>query len=757
MRDRLLFRPIAILALPVALMAVGWIGWAERTLGAPQGAERTLGAPQGAEGEVHWAFQPPRSVEVPLSTGNRVDHFLPRNGIDLFISRKLRQQGLSPAPQANRRVLMRRVYFDLIGLPPTPSEVDAFLANSSSRAYEELVDRLLADPRYGERWARHWLDLARYADTAGYEGDPERPHVWRYRDYVIDAMNDDKPYDLFIKEQIAGDEFHEHLGAGELPLTDPEKVVALGFLRMAPFTEPRGDETRHELLSEMTATVGSVFLGITLDCAKCHDHKYDPIPAKDFYRMKAFFETVQIPPPLRGDIMQLGGSMAAEFYRPGEKEWADTKRAKCEHDLKPAEEEFATLQKALQEKLTAALDRDEPVELKEVKTSVEDEANKTVSVEEKRRFGDLSRTIFILKNKLRRLQPVATSLTHSLGPPYGPSVPASYVMLRGEWNHRGEVVEPGFLSCITGDQQPARIRLDPFKRYPTRSRRMALAEWITSSDNPLTSRVMVNRIWQHHFGRGIVGTPSDFGDAGERPTHPELLDWLALRFVDQKWSIKAMHRLILTSSTYRQSSQKEDSRAVQIDPENELLWRFRRQRLEAEVIRDSILAVSGRLNHAWGGLPVFPPLPEGLDESQKVYGVNTWETSHDAEGLRRSIYIFQRRAMNMPMMDTFDALVSNTSCAQRRNSITPLQSLSLYNGEFANTEANYFANRIRNSSSEDPEDQIDLAFQIALSRSPTAAELEKVQALVGSAEPHEDSLLSLCRILLNVNEFVYID
>lgn len=710
--------------------------------------ELTRGVVRGSEREVHWAYRAPQAEEPPLSQANGIDH---------FILNKLQQQSLAPAPEADRRVLMRRVYFDLVGLPPTPEEVEAFLADSSPKAYEELVDRLLADSRYGERWARHWLDLARYADTAGYEGDPERPHAWRYREYVIDALNNDKPYDLFVKEQIAGDEFHEHSRPTALPLPDPEKVVAVGFLRMAPFTEPRGDESRHELLSEMTATVGSVFLGMTLECAKCHDHKYDPIPAKDFYRMKAFFATVQIPPPVPEDIMQLGGPTPAEFYRPGEKEWADTLRAKYEQDLKAQEEELAQLKNTLQKQLTAALKRDNPVDLKEVDQAIDDQANKIFSAEDKRRFNQLRRHIFVLKNHVRRVQPVALSLTHSIGPPYGPVVPASYVSLRGQWDIRGEMVEPGFLSAITGNQEPAKIRLDPFKRYPTRSRRMALARWIASPENPLTARVMVNRIWQHHFGRGIVTTPSDFGKGGQRPTHPKLLDWLALSFVDSKWSIKAMHRLMLTSSTYRQSSQREDSRAAEVDPENKLLWRFPRQRLEAEVIRDSILAVSGRLNPEHGGLPIFPPLPEGLDKSQKVYGVNTWETSQGSEGRKRSVYIFQRRALNMPMMDVFDALVSNTSCAQRRTSVTPVQSLSLYNGEFTNTEALYFAKRVRESSGKQPAQQIQRAFQIALSRPPTAAEIDQVQAWFQSTESGDESLVGLCRILLNTNEFIYID
>ncbi len=279
-------------------------------------AENSLRA--DADPTAEWPFYPP----VPVDSPNVQRGEWPRNGIDHFVLAKLEEKGLRPAPDASRRTLVRRLYFDLIGLPPDPEDVDKFVRDSDPDAYERLVDRLLADARHGERWARFWLDLARYADTAGYEGDPDLPHAWRYRDYVIDAFNNDKPYDLFVKEQIAGDEFAKIMGAGDLPAVKPERMVALTFLRLAPFTEPRGDETRHELLSEMTSTVSSVFLGLTVGCAKCHNHKYDKIPQKDFYRMKAFFSTVQILRPEPGDGFQIGGAIPAAFYRPGEKEWA---------------------------------------------------------------------------------------------------------------------------------------------------------------------------------------------------------------------------------------------------------------------------------------------------------------------------------------------------------------------------------------------------------------------------------------------------
>lgn len=718
----------------------------------------------------YWAFvkpapQAPPAVKRPGWV---------KNNIDAFILSRLEAQGLAPAPEADRRVLIRRLFFDLIGLPPTPQEVKAFVESPSPKAYEELVERLLADKRYGERWGRHWLDLARYADTNGYEGDPEFTHAWRYRDYVIDAFNNDKPYDEFIKEQIAGDEMAPVTSAGPLPAPEPEKVVALTFLRLAPFTEPRGEESRDLLLSEMTSTVSSVFLGLTVGCAKCHDHKYDLVPAKDFYRMKAFFATVQIEPARMGDVQQLGGPLRAEFYRPGEKEWADKARAGFQDELNAVEVEFVALQKPLLEKLTALRKGENPkadgppqveLTLKDLRKEINDEGDNSAGFQkkepvfsqvEKQQFQKFEERVRRLKNKIERLEPVAMSLRHSDGPPYGPSVPTTHVLIRGEYDRPGEPVEPGFLSSITGNSDPAVIEIDRYKRHPTRGRRLALANWIASPENPLTARVMVNRLWQHHFGRGIVETPSDFGKNGSPPTHPELLDWLATRLVDEKWSVKAMHRLILNSSTYRQSSKEIDSKALQTDPDNRLLWRFNQLRLEGEVIRDSVLAVSGRLNPEQSGPPVFPPLPKGLDEAQKVQGINTWETSNGTDGRKRSVYVFQRRSLNLPLLETFDATVFNASCDRRRTSITALQPLSMYNGDFVNLEARHFSEVLRKSDS-NLDEQIQRAFRLALARSPSATEVEQVRTFFDSIGSKEKALVGLCRILLNSNEFIYVD
>jgi len=707
----------------------------------------------------YWAFIKPSKPAPPAVS----DTVWPRNTIDEFVLAKLDEKRLKPSPAASMRTLIRRVYFDLIGLPPTPEEVKAFLDDPAPGAYEKLVDRLLADTRYGERWGRHWLDLARYADTNGYEGDPEWPHAWRYRDYVIDAFNNDKPYDEFIKEQIAGDEFFVINQAVPAPPPEPEKAVALSFLRLAPFNRtPVSAENRDSLLSEMTSTVGAVFLGLTVGCAKCHDHKYDSISSRDFYRMKAFFSTVQIE-----NTGRAGGYEPAQFYRPGENKWAAEKREGYEKELKTTEEEFDAFKKRALAKLNELRRKNAPqtedatdkdleaaVNVESNNTASLDKKNEILTIEERQGFLRIAEQISRLKKRIERVEPKAMGLRDADGPPMGPEVPTSYVLIRGEYDHPGDPVEPGFLSAVTGNPEPAVLELDRYKMFPTRGRRMTLAKWIASPNNPLTARVMVNRIWQHHFGRGIVGTPSDFGRNGTPPTHPELLDWLATRFVEEKWSIKAMHRLILTSATYRQSAMTVDSKASQIDPENRLLWHFNRLRLEGEMIRDSVLAVSGRLNPARGGPPVYPPLPAGLDE--KIQNIDTWETSTSDDSRRRSIYIFQRRAQYVPFLETFDAPVLNSSCDRRRNSITALQALSMYDSDFVNSEAPYFAERVRHEVGADQIKQIHRAFEVAFGRDPTEAEESDAREFLRS-KWIENPLAGFCRVLLNANEFIYLD
>ena len=388
--------------------------------------------------------------------------------------------------------------------------------------------------------------------------------------------------------------------------------------------------------------------------------------------------------------------------------------------------------------------------------AIANEADDRISIEERRRHQHLSSRDRFVKQHLKRLEPVAMSLRHSFGPPYEPGVPATRVMVRGEYNNPGEAVEPGFLTCISGAEERAAIRLDPFKRWPTRSRRMALAEWIASGDNPMTARVMMNRMWGWHFGLGIVATPSDFGNLSGGPSHPELLDWLAKRFVEEKWSLKAMHRIMVTSQTYRQTSVWQNKTAAEVDPDNTLVWRFRRQRLSAEAVRDSVLAVSGRLNPEQFGLPIFPPLPDGLAERVK-YSESKWDTQHGPEGRKRSIYIYQQRTLTMPLMQLFGALVCEESRPMRRTSVSALQALQLYNGPFVNEESRYFARRVLDEAGDDPVKHVERAFLYALSRRPTADELAKLVDFLAEHETPETGMIALCRILFNSNEFLYVD
>ena len=701
--------------------------------------------PSTVSAQQDWPYSPVGSP-IPPAVSNTS---WPITSIDRFILSRLERSGLTPADTASRDVLLRRVTFDLIGLPPTPAEREAFRRDSSPNAYATVVDRLLKDPRHGERWARFWLDLARYADTAGYEGDPDLPHAWRYRDYVIDSFNRDKAYDLFIKEQLAGDEFAEVLGAGELPLPDPERVVAMTFLRLAPFTEPRGDETRHEMLSEITSTVGSVFLGLSVGCAKCHDHKHDPIPIEDFYRMKAFFATVSIPAPKRGDGFQIGGSLPAAFYRNGEKEWVATTLTNLKKETATVKQQLAQLSESL-----GKLIQPPPSKKQSLESLINDPATTGITDSDRHKFRMLSIRKRAIPTDIKRLQPLAMSLRHAFGPPYEPGVPTSRVMLRGEYNNPGDVVQPGFLSCLTGHQKPAAIRLDPFKRWPTRSRRMALARWITSKRNPLTARVMVNRLWHWHFGQGLVATPSDFGAMRIGPSHQELIDWLARHFTDNNWSLKTMHRLMVLSATYRQTSRSPNPKATAVDPGNRLLWRFRRRRLEAEAVRDSVLFVAGRLNPEHFGLPIFPMLPDDVADRVK-WNSSKWFTHDDHRSRKRSIYIYQQRSLSMPFMQAFDSLVCEQSRPRRRESVTPLQALAMYNGQFVNQEARHFAATLRQQAPDDPTHQVQLAFLAAYNRPPETEETSRLIRFLETTSP--EPLVSLCRVLLNSNEFVTID
>jgi hypothetical protein len=759
--------------------------------------------------EHRWPFEKPRISDPALAASG---------GMDAFIQAKLKTAGLKPAPPADARTLVRRVYFDLVGVPPTPHELAEYLANPD---YPKLIDKLLADPRYGERWGRHWLDLARYGETSGLEGDGAIGNAWRYRDWVIDAFNNNMPYDKFVIAQLAGGDEHSKSRNNYQP--DAQGYISTGFLRVAPWDRSNlvAAEVRQNYLSEVTSVTGSVFLGLTVGCARCHDHKYDPIPQRDYYRLQAFFNTTQ--PEGTPNVPFQDKAFAAKAK-------AKVKEIEERIEKGPEKQALEELEKALLPKLIAARKQraaaahgftkpDLRLELRLAKQRVFTEAEKDhylelraaaertgdpeeqapldaledrmlarlkeayrttadpamrfdaldkddvrreamaeysgksiFSQEEKARYGDLNARIEVLRNRAGRWKPSTLGVMPVPGPPSGPEPGPTRILKRGDYLQPGEPVEPGFPRVLTpgGKEAAAVIETDRYRQYPTRGWRLTLAKWIASKDNPLTARVMVNRIWRQHFGEGIVRTTSDFGRNGDRPSHPELLDYLAVRFMDSGWNVKAMHREILLSNTYRQASENPASPIEKTDPDNRLLSRFNRRRLEAEALRDSILHVSGRLNPERGGPSVFPPLPADLADFAR-YGRSggvMWESNEsEADERRRSVYVFQRRSLPLPMMASFDAIVFSESCERRTNTTTPLQALSMMNGDLVREESVQMAKRVEGGSRQQ---QITRAFEYALQRAPKPSEMEMFLQFPGT-------LASICKVLLESNEFLYVD
>jgi hypothetical protein len=654
-----------------------------------------------------------------------------KNPIDAFVLAKLEAKGLAPAPTASKRALLRRVYFDLIGLPPTPEEARAFEADSSPDAYDKLLDKLLADPRYGERWARHWLDLSRFAESDGFAIDGERPTAWRYRDYVIRSFNNDKPYDKFVKEQIAGDEMK-----GE----SSERLVALGFLRMGTWEADANFKTqlRQDVLNELTGTVGQVFLGFTVGCARCHDHKYDPIPQRDFYRLQAFFA------PMRME------DRPAPFIDAEHPKEMKAKLRRYEDESEETDEALRKLELQLKTKYASAKNlKLDDKKVGEFVGALKNTKEPLFSEQERKDWKTATELAKRLRETAARYRAVAYAVSDVV-PPQVPELANTYVLAGGELANKGELVEPGFLQAVVGNKDPAKI---PFSGGSS-GRRTALAEWIASPENPLTSRVIVNRLWQHHFGEGIIRTPSDFGINGDRPSHPELLDWLAAQLVDKKWSLKALHKLILSSNTYRQSTENPESQKFAgIDPANKLLWRMNWIRLEGETIRDSILAVSGKLQKSDGGPGVFVSVPSDVAEGFEFF---KWFPSDEKEQARRTIYTFQRRSVMNPMIEVFDGANMSEVCSRRSTTVVPTQAFSLLNSQFTAMQAKYLAERVVEATGADTDKGLDQAFQFALARTPSAEERQKYKSLFEGKAPVE-GFARLGVVLFNLNEFIYLE
>jgi hypothetical protein len=676
-----------------------------------------------ADKRAHWAFQPPKRPDLPAV--KEAAWF--KNPIDLFILSSLEEASFPHAPEADRIALIRRVTFDLTGLPPTPLEVETFLEDPRPDAYERLVDRLLASPRYGERWAQHWLDLAHYADSNGFELDAERPDAWRYRDWVVKALNADMPYDRFLGLQLAGD---------ELEPGDPDALIATGFGRCGPREVVGGNidpaVRRQSELTEVTGTVGSVFLGLTIGCARCHDHKFDPLPTTDYYRLQSFFaasKLVDLPIASRAenDAYNAARKAIGEPLGPLKKQMAELEAPYREALLAKkramlSEEEKAILAIPAKERNLAQRKVAEGAKVL-LKIDWEEVAAAVAANPEHHATRErLKREIHAIEREMPRPPAQAMALVDR-----EKTAPETFVFRRGEVKNRGPRVAPRppgiLLAAQPGDSFPQTIAAGD--GASTTGRRLALARWLTRPDNPLTARVIVNRLWHHHFGRGIVATPSDLGVRGELPTHPELLDWLATELVAQGWQLKPVHRLMVTSATYRQASKVPQSRMATEDPENTLFWRMNRRRLEAESLRDAMLAVAGELNPKAGGPGVLVPIEREVEDLifTEAEVVDLWpETPDPREHARSSLYLFRKRNVRYPMFDAFDSPDTQTACPQRTVSTHPLQSLVLLNSDFAIDRAKVLAGRLFRESGGRTEAQIRRAYRIVLARDPSEQE-----------------------------------
>ncbi len=755
-----------------------------------------------------WAFQKP----VRHSPPRVADARWRANPIDAFTKRSLDQQGLVPAPRADRQTLIRRAYLDLLGLLPKPEEVDAFVKDASPRAYQNLIERLLASPHYGERWGRFWLDVARYADSSGYEHDYDIANAWRYRDYVIKSFNADKPYNRFIIEQLAGDELDDR---------DYDGLIATTYYRIGPrvrYREKDNPYYRYEYLDDTIRTTFQGFMGLSVNCARCHDHKFDPISRMDYYRsMAMLFGNVEYnhplaPPEKVAEHEKIKKEVDAEI-RPLMRKVieieAPYRRASFEKRLQKFPEEIQIAVRTPEEKRSpgqrllaaqivsmdvdpdaaaarnvAALYSQQRIKISEADHALREKLLDQVETLLKRmppplpvaegvRDGDYRLTPDgagdePLPGKGNRFDyGVACCFLPQPGQPY--HVPPVYFAANGlevAADQKSFVVEPGYLRVLTSGAPPAVAR--PPKNAvsgASSGRRRALADWIASSENPLTARVMVNRIWHWHFGRGIVRTPSNFGLMGAKPSHPALLDWLSTEFIRQGWSIKQMHRLIMNSETYQMASSFARATNQEKDPTNNYLWRFPLRRLEAEAIRDGILSASGQLNPQAGGAPFFPAIPKSVRES---YLQGKWVmTKEEPSTWRRSVYAYSKRGLKYPMFEVHDQPDPNVTCEMRNTTTVPTQALTLLNNEFVLLQARHLAERVLREAGSDPAAQIRVLYRIAFSREPLESEMVQFQAFIRKqrdyhiaqavSDPLLAALTDLAHVVLNANEFVYIN
>jgi hypothetical protein len=677
-------------------------------------ADRDVYSP---EERSHWSLGPRSQPEIPTFS-NAAEAAWLESPVDAFVLARLRRADLSPAPPADRRTLVRRLYFNLTGLPPTPEEIDGFLGDVAPDAYERLIDRLLASPQYGEAWAQHWLDVSRYAESEGFEYDRQRHGAWRFRDYVVRSFNADKPYDRFVLEQIAGDELP--VARASLPVrsqgqdgpatAEQEPLIAVGFHRLGPVRRNAGNSdvafSRNEVLTEMTDAVGLVFLGLTVGCARCHDHMFDPVRQRDYYRLQAFLAATH------EHDLQLGDA-------------AEVKRWNAENDVIQAEI------KRLRELLDDARGDERETLTYQLKAA------------QKKAPAPLP-TISSVKNDAARRGDI-------------------HVLERGQSDKPKEIVGPrtlGVLLTSSDAEYPSDI-----DQPKTR-----LAQWLIDPSHPLTARVFVNRLWHYQFGQGIVSTPNDFGVNGSPPSHPELLDYLANELVRGEWSVKRLQRLLVSSSTFRQNSNADFGLRIadssnsaadnpqsaipnpqSTDPNNRLLWHFPRRRLAAEELRDAMLLVAGRLNSRFGGESIMPPVKQELVDL--LYEPAQWQVTPDVrEHDRRSIYLVAKRNLRLPFMEVFDQPDLLTSCPRRQSSTHAPQSLELLNGDLANDLAAAFAERLRAGAGDDRQRQVELAFHLATGRAPTNQE-RRLAIKFLDRQPLSEFALAM----FNLNAFLYVE
>jgi hypothetical protein len=685
----------------------------------------------------YWAYQPVKRPAVPaVKNPGWV-----KTPIDAFILAELEAKGLKPVGPAAKAALVRRAYYDLLGLPPSPEQVDAFVTDRSADAWPRLIDQLLASPHYGEKWGRHWLDVVRFAETNGYERDGPKPFAWKYRDYVIRSFNADKPFDRFIKEQIAGD---------ELDRENPDAVIATGFYRLGLWDDEPADPdlALYDGFDDFVTTVGQGFLGMSLNCARCHDHKADFFPQADYYKLVAFFRDIR---PY-SDTRDVRSRSNLTDITP------KAKRATYEGELKEREAKLDELAAAMVKIEDAAIKKmpaedqrasegpDRPQVVKKVPDFLDPAG--------KREYARLKRQAEELRRKPLPSQEFALSVNQCYVTP-----PETQVLIRGNPGAKGKPVAPGFPTVFN---LPDPVIPAASETARSSGRRTVLANWLASADNPLTARVWVNRVWQYHFGRGIVPTPNDFGKLGEKPSHPALLDWLASDLVANGWTLKRLHRLIMLSSVY-QLAADADAANLKADPANALRWRFDMRRLTAEEVRDSILAATGGLDRTQFGPSVYPTIPKAVLDGISFPDKNAhWPTSPPDKQNRRSVYVFVKRSLQVPILNAHDQADTDSTCPVRYTTTVPTQALGMLNGEFLQDQAAAFAARLERDRPGDVAAQVAHAVRLTTGRTPTADEVAKDVAFIAAMQrDHKlDAKTALTRyalLALNANEFVYLD